>query len=89
MVVSYPFTLSLQEFEFDEELRENSVGEIYFPNYFRNVTTDTHFMQGLYRLYTWYNAVVEFDSVSQDVLNLLRIMGKVCSANSYYFDTES
>lgn len=86
MVVSYPFSLSLQQFEFDEQLRENCIGEIYFPNYFRNITGDTHFINGIYRLYAWYNTAVEFDTVKADILNILRIMGRICSANSYYFD---
>lgn len=79
-LVSFPFTLSIQEFEYDEELRENSVGEIYFPSYFRNITEDIDLIHMLLRCHKW---------LSQPSIELLRVVGRLASANSYFFETEA
>jgi hypothetical protein len=52
-IFMYPFTLSLHEFELDDDLSENitgvTAGDIYLPNYFRPVVCDEILLRGLVR----------------------------------------
>lgn len=54
-VFMYPFTLSLHEFEVDEDSADNLTGsgsgEIYFPNYFRHAICDTSLLQQIYSFF--------------------------------------
>lgn len=87
-LMTYPYTLHLQEYECDEDIRESSVGEIYFPSYFRNVTEDAGVLQVLLRLYNWYSSCPQVPLFQPEIMMLIKIVGRLSSANSYFFDNE-
>lgn len=64
------------------------MGEIYFPSYMRNLTEDSELLMMLLRFYKWYAGCVDFERFQPEIMHLLRVISRLASANSYFFDNE-
>jgi hypothetical protein len=92
-IFMYPFTLSLHEFEQDEDLGENitgvASGDIYLPNYFRHVVCDEALLRGLVSYWqALVNGTANFEEGRGELTSLLRILGRSTCASQYTFKNE-
>ena len=91
-VIAFPFTLTMHEFEADDEHKDGSVGlspDIYYPPCFRNVLCDRSYIEMLFEFF--FFLLKELESVNQlggTVYSMLKIAGRIISASSYTFSTE-
>lgn len=92
-VFMYPFTLSLHEFEVEEDLGENTTGlntgDIYFANYFRHVLCDMGFLNDLLNYYGYVvRTAGEFEDCRGEIYSLVRILGRVACPSQYTFKND-
>lgn len=92
-VFMYPFTLSLHEFEQEDDLTENitgvTSGDIYLPNFFRHVVCDEPLMRGLVGYWQMLvNGTSNFEEVRGELTSLLRMLGRSTCASQYTFKND-
>ena len=92
----YPFTLSLHEFEIEDDINENitgvnSGGDIYLPSFFRHVICDEAFNGALVQYYhLLLNNSNTFEQCRKELNSLIKIFARsfCCSQYTYKSDDE-
>ena len=89
-VFMYPFTMSLHQFQIEDEIGENITclgsGDIYFPNSFRHVICDEQFLNSLLQYYQMVlNITQNFEYSRTELYSLIRIIGRASTPSQYSF----
>ena len=92
-VFMYPFTLSLHEFEVEEDSVDNisgaNSGDVYFPSYFRHVLCDVVFLDSILKYFQMLlQNNLPFDQKRKELTSGIKILGRASIPSQYTFKNE-